>query len=183
MQEPRDQCASPVRRGADKRAETEHFEPVRPPPPAPYPRSSGTHCKQDGQAQDGRRRKAIRRIAGDDIWNERDGARGHECHERGNAVPDRRRLQLGQLLRFPHPLVRPDSEVVAHPHRESVGQQIGDTEDEHGNRLQRATRDAGDDGKGGDHAVVRAIDEVANVVLRNSNDAAWLDVQRISMTR
>ena len=181
IQEGREHHAGAVRHRADEHTETEHFEPVRPPASAAHARAGGPHSEEDGEAQDRRPHEPIGVDAGEDVRHEGHGTGSHEREEGGQTVSDRKRLLLRELLRLAYPFVRTYPQVVPDAHRQTVGQQVGHSKHEHRDGRQRASRHAGDDGKRRDDAVIGAVHEIANVVLRDSHCGVRLDVQRDSM--
>ena len=98
-------------------------------------------------------------------------------------MSDRKRLLLGELLRLAYSFVRPYPQVVSNAHRQTVRQQVGHSKHKHSDRRQCAACHAGHHGKCRDDAVIGAVHEIANVVLRDSYRGARLDVQRDSMRR
>ena len=102
---------------------------------------------------------------GHEKGRQRNGPDDGKGQERGDGVAYRLRLLFGNTLGPAHAFVRSDAEVIADRHRQPVGQQIGGADDEHHAFAERAARDARHDGERGDDPVVRAVDEVAKVVL------------------
>ena len=69
------------------------------------------------------------------IREQRHGPGDHERPKCRQAVANRVRLLLGPVLRHQRALMRPDTEVVPHTHRQPIGQQVGSADDQ--DRLQR----------------------------------------------
>ena len=76
-------------------------------------------------------------------------------------------LLFVEALRRACALVRSNPEVVAHPHREPIGDEVCRADDQHGPAAERAAGDAGHDGERRDDAVVGAVHQVAHVVARD----------------
>ena len=74
--------------------------------------------------------------------------------------------------------LRPRPEQVADRHREAVGDQVRRPEDDHDAILETRPGDAGHHGEGGDDAVDRAVDEVAEVAPRMREPEAAVDGRR-----
>ena len=72
----------------------------------------------------------------------------------------------------------PDREVVAGRHGHSVREQIGGADDEDHAQREPAARDAGDHRERRDDAVVRAIDQLADVVAGDVQRPGRFDVPR-----
>ena len=71
-----------------------------------------------------------------------------------------------------------DAEVVPHAHRQALGKQICHAQHEHGHWAERSSRDAGNDRKPRNHAVICPVNEISNVVSCCSEDAPRVHVQR-----
>lgn len=57
-------------------------------------------------------------------------------------------------------------ETVARPHRDPIGQGVGNAEDQDDACCETRADNAGDDGKGGDDTVVRAVGQIRQVPRR-----------------
>ena len=113
-------------------------------------------------------------------WHRAGHDKRQECYA---CVTEGGRLFLRQVLCLEHALVRADGKVVAHCHRQSVGEEVCCANDEDHAQREAATGHASNDRKGGDDAVVSAINQLTDVVSGNFERALRLDVQRLSVHR
>ena len=92
-------------------------------------------------------------------------------------------LFLGTVLRRERALMRTDAQVIPHAHRQAVGEEIGDADDQPAFADISAAGDAGDYRERRDDAVICAIDRIANVVASDSGGTSRLDMHRRSASR
>ena len=76
--------------------------------------------------------------------------------------------------------MRPDRQVIADSHRQAVGDQVGCADNQDDAQRETTTRHTGDDRKRRDDAVVRAVDQLTNVVAGNLKWTRRFDMQRLS---
>jgi len=62
------------------------------------------------------------------------GSSRHERDERGKTMSERKRLLFWKLLRLTYAFVRTDPQVVSNAHRQTIGQEVGNSEHEHRHR-------------------------------------------------
>lgn len=101
---------------------------------------------------------------GEGEGHEGNGSRHHERQERSQAVSSRERLTHRFAPELVDGLVRADREEVAGPHREAVGEEVRDAEDQRGAGVEPGARDARDDREGGDESIVGPVDQIPEIV-------------------
>ncbi len=144
------------------------------------PRAVGDEAPTRADDEEGdageRHREREERFGAEEVRRERRPPREDERAERRERGPARRLPAVAVVAPRVDGLavvdLRAAAEEVAHPHREPVGEQVCDAEDDDDGGVERRACDAGDDGERRHDAVVRAVHGLREVAPRVSHVVA-----------